>query len=427
MLLFFYRWLTSFAGPLIALYLRFRQWRGKEDAARLRERLGYAALPRPTGPLVWMHAASIGEAVSVLPLLRLILEQYKKLSIIVTTGTVTSSGLLASRLPPRAMHQFVPVDAPRPVRRFLHHWKPDLALFVESELWPNMITEAARTHCTLLLINARMSATSLQTWKRLPSLARRILSCFALALAQSEKDKSRLEMLGARNVHYLGNLKFDAPALPAEPKEIGALVHDVAERPLWLAASTHEGEEAMVAEVHSLLKDSHKNLLTMIVPRHPERGSTIAEICRRKGLTVAQRSHGKRIQDSTEMYIADTIGELGLFYRLSRIAFMGGSLVPHGGQNPLEAARLECAILSGPHTANFDDVYDAMIQTNAALRVHSAIELSASVYRLLADSAYQRQLSTHALHFVESRAGTTKAFLKAIEPHLQALANAQSA
>lgn len=418
MLLFLYRWLTLFASPMITLYLIYRSRRGKEDDVRLPERQGYASLPRPSGSLVWIHAASIGEAVSVLPLLRLILDGNPALHALMTTGTVTSSELLASKLPPRTLHQFIPVDTLWPVQRFLEHWKPDLALFVESELWPNLIGETARRSCPIILLNARMSDRSLKKWQRFSSLARQMLSCFTLVLAQSAEDRERLEMLGAQNVRYLGNLKFDAPPLPADPKETGKLLSRIGKRPLWLAASTHEGEEALAADVHHTLKNTYKNALTIIVPRHPERGRIIAEICRQKGLNVMLRTKGETIQDATDIYIADTIGELGLFYRLSSIAFLGGSLVPHGGQNPLEAARLECAIIAGPHTHNFTRIYEELIQTSAALRIHSKSELETILQRLFSEPSHQRELAAKALKLVESKTGVAKAFLKSIEPYL---------
>ncbi|MCP5361222.1 MAG: 3-deoxy-D-manno-octulosonic acid transferase [Hyphomicrobiales bacterium] len=428
MLLKFYRWLTVITGPIIDLYLIHRRRKGKEDPKRFSERLGHASFPRPAGALVWVHASSVGEAMSVLPLIRAILEEYKELSVLLTTGTVTSSSLLEGKLPPRAFHQFVPIDKLVTVRRFLDHWKPDIGMFVESELWPNLIVETAHRGCTLLLINARMSKDAFETWRRARGIAEKMLRSFALTLAQSDDDKKRLETLGATNVRSLGNLKFDAPALPADPKETGRMVSQIGERPLWLAASTHEGEERIAAEIHNALKKEIDGLLTILVPRHPERGVGIAELCRSEfQLKTALRSKQDPILETTDIYIANTIGELGLFYRLSGIAFLGGSLVQHGGQNPLEAARLECAILAGPYTTNFARIYDALIQGEAAIRVRSKEELIDMLRTLLKTPAKQHTLAANALEIVESKSGVQNAYLEEIAPYLKTLAGRSGA
>lgn len=385
-LLTFYRVATTALGPLVTLYLAHRMRRGKEDRERFGERSGRAARPRPAGPLVWIHAASIGEAVSMLSLIDRLVVERPGLSVLVTTGTVTSARLLANRLPTdRAWHQYVPVDRPAYVARFLDHWRPDLALWVESELWPNLVTATHRRGIPLLLLNGRMSARSFRGWQRLPGLIRPVLQSFDLCLAQDAAQAERFAQLGAAQAGTAGDLKSAATPLPVDEAELARLAAAIAGRPLWLAASTHEGEEAAAAEVHQALARDHAGLLTIIVPRHPVRAPAIAAMLRERGLTVARRSAGEAIDATTEIYLADTLGELGLFYRLAGIAFIGGSLTPMGGHNPLEAALLDCAILHGPDMSNCAVVARDLAAARAAITVSDAASLASAVNRLLAD------------------------------------------
>jgi 3-deoxy-D-manno-octulosonic-acid transferase len=383
-----YRGVTTALGPLIALYLGRRMRRGKEDPLRFRERQGHASRPRPPGPLVWVHAASIGEAVSMLALIDRLVSERPRLSVLVTTGTVTSARLLAGRLPAgRAVHQYVPVDRPLYVRRFLDHWQPDLGIWVESELWPNLVSAAHRRRVPLVLLNGRMSQQSFRTWQRLPGLVRPVLASFALCLAQDGVQAERFARLGAAGAYSVGDLKSAAAPLPCDVGEFERLAAAVAGRPLWLAASTHEGEEEAAAEAHRRLRAAHPGLLTIIVPRHPARAAAIARMLRDEGLAVTRRSSGEAIAAGTEIYLGDTLGELGLFYRLAGIAFIGGSLVKKGGHNPLEAALLDCAILHGPDMANCAGVARALATGGGALGVADAAALAEAVARLLADPA----------------------------------------
>lgn len=417
-----YQWLTHLAGPFIDLYLMKRKAIGKEDPERFSERLGHASFPRPSGTLVWVHAASVGEAMSVLPLIKALIERYKTVNILFTTGTVASARMLEKRLPKRAFHQYVPVDRVVTVRRFLKHWKPDLALWVESELWPNLIIEAHKAGCPMVQVNATISPESFERWKRAKSLARRMLGCFSLTLAQDPEDRERLEALGALHTKYIGNLKFDAPALPADPKETGTLVAAIGERPVWVAVSTHPGEETLMAEAHQHIMEKHPELLTIIVPRHPERGAEIAaDMAKQHGLKAARRAAESAITEETQVYIADTIGELGIFFRLTGIVFMGGSLVSQGGHNPLEAARLECAILAGPHTEHFSRIYDELKEYKAYQLVDSARHLANTVDALLTDHEAQEALATAAQDLVEKKGGVLDGYLEAITPYLSSL------
>jgi len=378
-----YRCASDAAGPVIAAMLDRRRAKGKEDPDRLDERRGIASVPRPDGPLIWIHAASVGEAVSMLSLADR-LAGLPGPRLLITTGTVTSARLLAGRMPAGAIHQYVPVDRIGWVRRFLDHWRPDLALWVESELWPNLVGEARRRQIPMVLLNARMSERSFRRWRWAPGFARNLLAGFALCLAQSETAAARLAALGAADVQTVGNLKYAADPLPADAAETARLDAAFGERPRWLAVSTHAGEEEAAAAAHRALAPGHPGLLTIIVPRHPARGPAIARALRKGGVAVALRSAGEPVGPDTDIYLADGMGELGLFFRLAEIAFVGGSLVPHGGHNPIEPARLGCAVLFGPHMGNFASIAAAFLAAGAARQVADTAALAETVGALLA-------------------------------------------
>jgi len=416
-----YRWLTTLIGPIIDLWLIYRRRKGKEDHKRFPERLGHPGFPRPKGSLVWFHAASVGEATSILPLIEHMIKQYSDVNILITTGTVTSAKMLKPRLPERVIHQYVPIDKMVTVRRFLAHWHPNLALWVESELWPNLVIETQKSGCPMIQINARISANSVQKWQRYGNFSHDVLGCFSLSLSQSKEDQERLELLGAPHVKCLGNLKFDAPALPADPKETGRLVTMIGDRPIWVASSTHPGEETIISNVHCALKENHDRLLTIIIPRHPERGEALQSEFRNKGLSVALRSMKQEIGQETDIYIADTIGELGIFFRLAGIVFIGGSLVEHGGQNPLEPARLECALITGPWHTNFMRIYKELKDAEAVRIVQNEKDLLSQVETLLTDHDIQEKLAATSLQLMESKGGVLSAYIEEITPYLKPL------
>lgn len=407
-----YRYATMALAPAVPLALGRRLKQGKEDGARLREKLGHAGLARPDGALVWIHGASVGECLSVLPLIERLLEIPGR-SVLVTSGTLTSAKMMSERLPPGALHQFAPVDTPAAIARFLNHWKPDIGLFVDSEIWPNMLAQSRGRGMKLAIVNGRMSERSFKGWRLAPRTAAAILGLFDLCLAQDDESAARLSRLGARDVRVSGNLKADAPPLPANAAKLDALRAAIGNRPVLLAASTHPGEDETILPAHDALKRTHRDLLTVIVPRHPERGAAIAMLC---GARAAQRrSQGRDPDADTSIYIADTMGELGLFYRIAPFAFIGGSLVPHGGQNPLEPARLGCAVLAGPHTENFSRDYDAILAAQGEGRVHSCAEIAALAGRLLADPAAARELGAAAARGADMLGGAVEKTRAAIE------------
>jgi 3-deoxy-D-manno-octulosonic-acid transferase len=422
-----YRAATKVARPLVVAYLGRRRRQGKEDSARFGERLGRASLARPAGPLVWVHAASVGESLSVLILIERILSERPGLSVLMTTGTVGAARLIEPRLPRRALHQYVPVDLPDAVERFLGHWRPDLGIWVESELWPNLVLATARRQIPMLLLNARLSPGSHARWRALPGLVRPILSCFALCLAQDETQAAWLRELGAVDAGCLGDLKTAGDPLAADPDALAELRRQIGDRPRWLVASTHPGEEEVVAETHRAIGSAHPGLLTILAPRHPGRGEEIAAMLRSRGLRIARRSRSETIAAETDVYLVDTLGEMGLFYRLAGIVLIGGSLGSGaGGHNPFEAARLDCAILHGPDMRNSAVMASAMQAAGAAEIVGTADQLAAAVMRLIADPGQRDARASAAARAAEAGRGVLIAVLDRIGPWLDPLAPVSS-
>ena len=410
--------------PLAGAMLRWRERHGKEDGSRRRERFGHAGTERPHGPLVWVHAASVGETVATLPLIGRLAE--RGFSVLLTTGTVTAAQIAAQRLPETAIHQFVPIDTPGAVDRFLDHWRPELAIFAESELWPTMLRALERRATPLAVVNARISERSFRSWRRVSPIARAVMGRAQIFLAQTPADARRLGELGAPRVTVCGNLKFDAPPPPADEAALRRLREDIGDRPVLVAASTHPGEEETVIAAHAELVRQGVRLLTILAPRHPERGSGLAEQAAAAGLKTRQRSHGERVDAGTDVYLADTIGEMGLWYRLAHLAFLGGSLVPRGGQNPIEPAKLNVPILTGPHVGNFRDVYEALAAANAVTPVTDSVSFAACVRRLIGDCAERKRLAGAALVSIEASAGALDRTLAALDPYLSRVDHAHA-
>jgi len=387
-----YRLATTVLSPVVPALLSRRRRRGKEDLDRVSERLGHSSIGRPDGKLIWIHGASNGECLSALPLIEAFVE--KRLKVLMTSGTVTSAELMRSRLPFGAVHQFVPIDSPGATSHFLKHWRPDVGLFVDSDLWPNLLLGAKAAGTRLALVNARMSQRSFESWSWARKTVGTLLAAFDVCLAQDEEIAVRFKELGARDVRVVGSLKEDAPPLPFDAAELASLRSAIAGRPILLAAQTHPGEDETILPVHDALRHSYPDLLTIIVPRHPSRGSEIVELCATRRSSL--RSKGEVIAKDTAVYVADTMGELGLFYRLATFAFVGGTLVPRGGHNPLEPARLHCAVLAGPHTFNSSTAYRAVLDAQGAGRVSTSADIISIVKRLLDDPAQARAMGDAA-------------------------------
>lgn len=412
--------LASAAGsPVAGQVLASRLQRGKEHPERLAERRGEPSLTRPQGPLIWVHGASVGEMLAVVPLIARLREQ--GFGVLVTSGTVTSAALAEQRLPDGTLHQFIPLDAPRFVDRFLNHWRPGLALFVESDLWPNLILETARRRIPMILINGRLSARSFSRWRLIPGAIAALLARFDLCLAQSAADARRYADLGAPRVSSTGNLKLDVPPPPVDEAEFKRLKEIIGTRPVIAAASTHPGEEAAITAAHRRLRTKFPRLLTVIAPRHPDRGASIAEIATIAGLSATLRSQRAQPMPGIDVYVADTLGELGLFYRLAPIVFMGGSLASHGGQNPIEAIRLGAAVLHGPHVWNFAEIYSALDKAHGAERIADEEALTARLGAWLADPAARKAVADAGAATVEQLGGALQKTLAALDPYLMQL------
>jgi 3-deoxy-D-manno-octulosonic-acid transferase len=414
-----YRLGGAAAYPLAGPYVRWRASRGKEDRERSRERYGVASRPRPEGPLIWVHAASVGETIAIVPLVENILAF--GVNIVLTTGTVTSAKVVQERLGEGVIHQYVPLDLKPAISRFLNHWQPDLAIIAESEIWPMTILELGARHVPQVLVNGRLSDRSFSAWKMRPNIAEALFENLAHVVAQSEADGERFRALGARPVSVSGNLKVDTPPPPVDERALQSLKRQIGERPTWGAVSTHEGEEIMAAEIHATLRKRHSGLLTIIVPRHPDRGEALAEQMSSMGLNVVCRSKGERITADTDIFLGDTIGEMGLFLRLTEIAFVGRSLTLQGGQNPLEPAMLETAVLAGRNVQNFREAYQRLIEAGGAKLVRDRNMLAGAVNFLLSNEAARYDMMAAGATTVEQMRGALAHTLKSLEPYIQPL------
>jgi 3-deoxy-D-manno-octulosonic-acid transferase len=414
-----YRLVTAALRPAVPLLLDMRGQQGKEDPSRRGERLGFAGLPRPEGQVVWVHAASVGETNAILPLIDNVLSSNPHIHVLLTTGTKTSAEIAGKRLPPRAMHQYIPLDVPQYVKRFLDHWKPSLAIFTESDIWPNLILGTSARRIPLVLVNARMSPRSIKRWRRFAGIGRPLFSRFAAVLAQNSQIAVAVKWLGAPYVITAGNLKIDSPPPPVNADSLASLRNAVGGRPLFLAASTHPGEDTLIAAAHTLIRDQVKGLLTIIVPRHPERGSGLAATLGGLGLRTQLRSRSSAPDRDTEIYVADTIGELGTFYSIAPVALVGGSLVEHGGQNPIEAVRLGSCVLTGPFVYNFRDAYSALFREGGAIEVRSSDDIAKQVMLLFEDQLAAERMRHGADLALQSLSGALAKTLGAIQPLLE--------
>ncbi len=405
--------------PFVGTYVAWRARRGKEDRSRRRERYGFASKPRPPGPIIWVHAASVGETNAVVPLLQRILGY--GVNVVLTTGTVTSAQVAEEIFGGNIIHQYVPLDLRPAVRRFLDHWEPDLVIIAESEIWPMTILELGERRVPQVLVNGRLSDRSFRSWKKRPHVAEALFENLAHVVAQSEVDGERFQALGARPVTVSGNLKVDVDPPSADDLALATLQKQIGDRPTWAAVSTHEGEETFAAEVHAMLRTRHPGLLTIVVPRHPERAATLALEFASMGLNSVRRTGGGGIDPATDILLGDTIGEMGLYLRLTEIAFVGRSLTSEGGQNPLEPAMLDTAVLAGRNVQNFRDTYQRLIDSGGARLVRDKDMLAGAVNYLLTNEAARREMILAGAATVDNMRGALARTLKALDPFIQPL------
>ena len=417
--LMLYRGAGSVLYPFSGPFLRARARKGKEDRNRRAERYGYASWKRPEGPLVWLHAASVGESLAIMPLIKR-MESFG-INLVLTTGTVTSASIAETRISQKTIHQYVPMDVKRAVRRFLDHWQPDLAIFAESEIWPTTITELASRNVPQILVNARMSDRSNRRWQKRPALAQAIFGQLSQVIAQSAVDGERFRALGAPWVSVAGNLKTDVGVPEADEKDLAKIRKQIEGRPTWVAVSTHRGEEASMAKTHRMVASHEKGLLTIVVPRHPDRSAEVLEELQAQGLNVVTRSSRKPISSHTDIFLGDTIGEMGLYLHLSKIAFMGKSLAAEGGQNPIEPAMTGAAILSGRYVQNFRDTYQQLLDAGGAKLVSDENMLASHILHLLRNEDDLKGMREAARETVDGMTGALERTSTSIDAYIMPL------
>ncbi len=396
---------TRVLAPALPLWLHHRVTKGKEDPSRLSERKGISKISKPQGHVIWMHAASVGESQMLMPVLNRILAARPDFHVVITTGTITSAELLEKQLPTNAIHQYAPADHPKAVSNFLAHWQPEMVIFAESELWPNMLMMAKEKGIPMALINARMSTNSIQRWaKRGKKSGQALLSSFDVILAADTQTADGLSWLLGKDIECAGNLKDAAPALPCDADELKRLKAATKRRAIWCAASTHKGEEELIAQSVIEIKKSIPNALLILAPRHPERAKEVKDILTKAGLKSLRRSSHRLPTRETDVYIVDSIGHMGMVYRLAKVGFIGGSLVQGlSGHNPLEPARLGCTIIAGKHISSFADAYMALFRYDGATRILSDQELAPSILKFLKNEKTRKAQSDAALQFAQSR------------------------
>lgn len=420
MIIRIYNTLIRILYPLvIKRYINKRKENGKEDIKRFNERIGRPNIKRPEGKLIWFHGASVGESLSMLPLIQRLLEIYKDAHVMVTTGTLTSAELMGKRLPDRAFHQYIPIDNPVFTTRFIKHWRPDLVLWFESDLWPSMLSNIKRKNIPLILVNGRISNKSFKRWQQFDFISKELLGCFTFCLGQSEEDAYRLRVLGAKDSMCLGNLKYAGLPAPIDADKKNEIEKQIGSRPLWAVSSTHHDEELKIGKFLKRLEEKVPHLLTLIAPRHPNRGVEIQENLNNLGLKTALRSKGEPITKDTEVYIADTIGEVGIWYELAPLVFIGGSLIPHGGQNFMEPSRARDAVVVGPHMFNFTDAMNRAKKADAIIQVNDVIELEEMILQLLTNKELLEAKRSLAYNWAHGEAKVLDGILEKVKGYIE--------
>lgn len=412
--------ITGFADRLAKRKLNQRIAQGKEDPERINERFGAPTAQRPEGSLVWFHAASVGETLSLLELIRQIKASYPDATLLVTTATRSAANILETRMPKDVIHQYVPVDTKASVTGFLKHWSPDLAIWTESEFWPRLMVETKALDIPMILINGRISEKTARSWGRFKRATRSLFARFDLMLVQTVDLADTFIAIGAPKdrIKVTGSLKEGAIPLPCDEILRKEVVKQIGHRPVWFAGSTHVGEEEVVASAHKLARKSRPELLLILAPRHPERGEDIRASLEEQGFTVVQRSKGEKMTGQTDVLLADTLGEMGIWYRVAPVSFVGGSLVQVGGHNPFEPAALGSAIVHGPHVFSFEDIYNRLAEGGASHSVRTDAELADAVVRFLQPDQAAK-LAAAAWEVSSEGAGVTDAVMALLEPYIK--------
>jgi len=411
--------LASFLSySFIKLLLLLRVYRGKEDRLRYTEKLGFFKLNKPEGKLLWFHAASVGEFNAILPIIKALNTEFPALNILITTVTLTAANIASKNLPAAAIHQFAPLDNINIIKRFLAHWQPDIVIWTESEFWPNMLVEASKK-AKLLLINASISKRSFARWQRAKSLAKFIIGKFSLILAQSNETKNYLEQLGIENIIYTGNLKFIAANFIFDQEEFVKLQNQIKNRLVIMGASTHAGEEEMLANIHNNLKGKYPELLTILAPRHVERVEEVKSLLKSLKLNFVTRA-SKRPINNSDIMLVDTMGEFGLFYRLTQVVCIGGSWV-RIGHNFIEPAKLKNLVIFGPNMQSSREAADQFLNQNAALMAANQNELEKIIENYLESPEKFSDIRAKGEFMVEQMGQIQESVLNKIRPYIEVL------
>ena len=362
-------------SPIIIL---IRLLKKKEDPIRFKEKFGFFSKKKPKGKLVWFHGASVGEILSAVPLIQQLEKNKNTTKILVTSNTLSSSKVISSLKLKKTIHQFFPIDNSYLVNKFLKYWSPSIAIFIDSEIWPNMLTKINIKSIPLILLNGRINKKSFKKWKRISLTAKSLFNKFDLCLPSSAESKKHLELLNAKNIKYIGNLKFTESEIKKDNSNKN-LKKFFSTKKVWCASSTHNNEEEVAARVHLKLKKKNKNILTVIIPRHISRTAEIADKLKRLNLKVHIHSTSGKIAKNTDIYLVDIYGKTKMFFSICKIVFLGGSLIKHGGQNPLEAARFGCQILHGPNIWNFNEIYNLLNEFKVSYKVGNTKQIAREI------------------------------------------------
>tara|TARA_B100000902_G_scaffold399778_1_gene472488 strand:+ start:2554 stop:3801 length:1248 start_codon:yes stop_codon:yes gene_type:complete len=378
MFLYLYRFLINLVLIISPLIIILRLLKKKEDFFRFKEKFNFFSKKKIKGKLVWFHGASVGEVLSVIPLIEKLEKDRKIKQILVTSSTVSSSKVFKKFKFKKTSHQFFPIDTNFISKNFLNYWKPSLAIFIDSEIWPNMLINLKKKSIPVVLLNGRITLKSFRRWKLFGNFSKKIFQCFSKALVCNKETLQYLKYFNLKNIKYIGNLKFSEKEKQkvSIPKKISSFL---SKKNYWCAGSTHHGEEIYCIKTHKEIKKEYKNLVTIIIPRHINRKQEIISILKRNNLNFHCHSWNKNISNETDIYLVDTYGETSIFYKLCKIVFMGGSLIKHGGQNPLEASRLGCKILHGPNINNFKDIYKLLQKLKISQKINTNNNLTKSI------------------------------------------------
>ena len=373
-----YRFLINIILILSPIIIIYRLFKKKEDVNRFKEKFCFFSFKRKKGKLIWFHGSSVGEIVSIIPLIEKLEKDPKIKTILITSSTLSSAKVLNKFNFKKIIHQFFPIDTNFLTKKFLDYWNPSLAIFIESEIWPNMMINLKKKSIPLILLNARITKKSFKRWKKI-SFSSELFEIFTLCMPQNFETQKYLYLLGAKKIKMIGNLKFSEPELNNKNEFKKNLTKYFDKRKIWCASSTHNTEEKICALVHQKLKQKYKNLLTIIIPRHIQRIDEIKNELKNININFHLHSSKKKIENNTEVYLVDTYGETKKFFRICKTVFLGGSIIKHGGQNPLEAARYGCNIIHGPNIKNFSEIYELLLKINLSTKIKNISQLIKNV------------------------------------------------